>query len=465
MANLQSGTRIYGTATIDTSVTVGSGNVTINSSGVAARTGSGNFSYRAYAGGGTDTTAGIFQITDSAQSSQLALFSANTLTAIVAASGSGSSLVFQANATTSMTLAANGGVYAVGTINAASYTVSTSFIANTLGVYHTGVVNAASYAVGTAFTANSTMTNTASLVVSTNTATIGTAAYFVSNGNIGVSGYSTPSFKIDMGNSGGALGATANSQIFYQRYGSTDGNADSLEITNTRMIANTGWDGAGTRLQQKIDATWMAFIQFNGGTGTSYNDSGITFGTGSSTLNGVAVPETMRLASNGNLGIGNTTPVDKLSVNGNAYIQGTLLNAPSAAINAASHTVGTTFIANTTQLTITTPFSANASVGTSGQVLISNGVTGSPYWGTASAGVNTAAQYLFSNNISFGNSTVNTVVNSVVVSVGGVFHENSKTLTSSYTITTGKSAMSVGPLTINSGVVVTIPSGSKWVVL
>jgi hypothetical protein len=44
-------------------------------------------------------------------------------------------------------------------------------------------------------------------------------------------------------------------------------------------------------------------------------------------------------------------------------------------------------------------------------------------------------------------------------------YENTQSVTSSYTITTGSSAMSVGPLTIPSGVVVTIPAGSKWVIL
>ena len=49
-------------------------------------------------------------------------------------------------------------------------------------------------------------------------------------------------------------------------------------------------------------------------------------------------------------------------------------------VNAASYTIGSSLIANTTQLTITTPVSANASVGTVGQILASNGSSGSPYW-------------------------------------------------------------------------------------
>jgi len=46
-----------------------------------------------------------------------------------------------------------------------------------------------------------------------------------------------------------------------------------------------------------------------------------------------------------------------------------------------------------------------------------------------------------------------------------VFNLNDKTITTSYTIASTKNANSVGPLTINSGAVVTISSGSRWVVL
>ena len=46
-----------------------------------------------------------------------------------------------------------------------------------------------------------------------------------------------------------------------------------------------------------------------------------------------------------------------------------------------------------------------------------------------------------------------------------VFYENSQAITANYTITSGKSAMSTGPITIASGIIITVPSGSRWVVL
>jgi hypothetical protein len=46
-----------------------------------------------------------------------------------------------------------------------------------------------------------------------------------------------------------------------------------------------------------------------------------------------------------------------------------------------------------------------------------------------------------------------------------VFQENELIVTTNYTLSTGYNAMSVGPITINSGVTVTIPSGQRWVIL
>lgn len=46
-----------------------------------------------------------------------------------------------------------------------------------------------------------------------------------------------------------------------------------------------------------------------------------------------------------------------------------------------------------------------------------------------------------------------------------VFVENGVTVTTNYTLSTNKNAESVGPITVNSGITVTIPSGQRWVVL
>ena len=46
-----------------------------------------------------------------------------------------------------------------------------------------------------------------------------------------------------------------------------------------------------------------------------------------------------------------------------------------------------------------------------------------------------------------------------------VIYENSQTISSSYTISTNKNAMSAGPISISSSATVTVPSGSTWHIL
>ena len=61
-------------------------------------------------------------------------------------------------------------------------------------------------------------------------------------------------------------------------------------------------------------------------------------------------------------------------------------------------------------------------------------------------------------------STPNTLTGAQVVASNGLV-VNSNTVSASYSIPSGSSAMSTGPITIASGQSVTVPSGSKWVVL
>jgi hypothetical protein len=46
-----------------------------------------------------------------------------------------------------------------------------------------------------------------------------------------------------------------------------------------------------------------------------------------------------------------------------------------------------------------------------------------------------------------------------------VFIENDQTVTTNYTLTAGKNAVTAGPITVNNGITVTIPSGSSWTIV
>jgi len=104
---------------------------------------------------------------------------------------------------------------------------------------------------------------------------------------------------------------------------------------------------------------------------------------------------------------------DSRTLSGNLVISGTYFN-PSAntillgnstqrwvvsanTIDATTLSVGTSFISNTSQVTVAIPLSANGGTGSAGQVLTSNGATGSPYWAAASGGF-TNGQSISVNN-------------------------------------------------------------------
>jgi len=50
-------------------------------------------------------------------------------------------------------------------------------------------------------------------------------------------------------------------------------------------------------------------------------------------------------------------------------------------------------------------------------------------------------------------------------STNQVFYENDNSVDVNYSVTSGKNAMSAGPIEIKSGITVTVPSGSFWTIV
>jgi hypothetical protein len=98
------------------------------------------------------------------------------------------------------------------------------------------------------------------------------------------------------------------------------------------------------------------------------------------------MPDQILYTSNGStlIVVGANAPSYSVS-GGNVAINasGVFVANSTGVVNAAVLSVGTSFVANTTQVTISgIPLSANASNGTVGQILTSNGSTGAPFWGS-----------------------------------------------------------------------------------
>ena len=79
--------------------------------------------------------------------------------------------------------------------------------------------------------------------------------------------------------------------------------------------------------------------------------------------------------------------------------------------------------------------------------------------------VDTSAQKFYIND----SGTVKEIGGGGASASGGgsdaIFWENGQAVTTDYTITNGKNAMSAGPITINSGVTVTVGSGENWTIV
>lgn len=126
---------------------------------------------------------------------------------------------------------------------------------------------------------------------------------------------------------------------------------------------------------------------------------------------------------------------------------------------------------------------AFSAVGTSGQVLTSAGAA-APTWSTPAGGVSltndtASTSNLFPTFAAATSGSVSTIFtgnarllykpstgelqSTALVASNGIV-VNSSIIAENYTVGTNFNAMSAGPVTINSGVVVTVSSGSTWVV-
>ena len=156
-------------------------------------------------------------------------------------------------------------------------------------------------------------------------------------------------------------------------------------------------------------------------------------GTGTATLLGASAG----YSSFSTIGNGNTTFYCIADQTGNNWevgigtytLSGTTLSRDTVLANSLNTTALISFTSGTKDVFCTYPAEKSVNQDASGNVTVSNVLTG--------------AEVVASNGIVVNNKTVGT----------------------SYSIPSGYSAMSAGPITVNNGISVTVPNGSRWVIV
>jgi hypothetical protein len=234
--------------------------------------------------------------------------------------------------------------------------------------------------------------------------------------------------------SGGAMtGAITTNSTFDGRNVSVDGSkldgiaAGATNVTNNNQLIN----GAGytTNVGDITGVTAGSGITGGGTSGTVTISHSDTSTQNSVNNSGATVIQDVTLDTYGHVTNLGSTTLSASTVGALATTQILQLTGDITGQGAMTSPIGMFIVANavgTDELNV-------SGTGTSGQVLSSDG-DGSFSWVSSAP-------------------------------IDDIFYENSTTVSSDYTLTTGKNAMSAGPITIVSGITVTVPSGSTWTVV
>jgi len=274
---------------------------------------------------------------------------------------------------------------------------------------------------------------------------------------------------------------------------SVNGQTGAVTLTTTNVAEGTNQYFTDARARSAISAG--TGISYNSSTGVVTNSApdqtvALTQG-GTTTITGTYPNFTISSAdqfSGTVTSVGGTGTVNGISLSGTVTSSGNLtLGGALSGVDLTTQVSGTLPIANggTGQTTANTAFNALAPSQTSnsGKYLTTDGTNSSwaaivsgaslsndtttasnlyPLFAAATSGTPTTiytsnAQYLFKPSTGELSVKAPRASNGIVV--------NSATISSDYTIATGDNGMSAGPVSVNSGVTVTISSGSTWTVV
>ena len=386
-----------------------------------------------------------------------------TRTTILASSNSGSAVTFSGTVTVfvtypserSVNLDGSGNVSALGTVSSGVWQGST--IQTAYG--GTGVTTSTGASSNVLRDANSNITANNVLNGYTNITAAGTTTVLTAASTYyqKISGSTTQTFQLPVGTT------MANGQAFV--FDNDSSGAVSI-VDNASGAVDTVPSGGYSYIFCEDNSTsagsWGKYALLP----ASYD-----FSTTSANFGGAVISNTTYQGTAVASGYGGTGLTTFAAANNALYSTSSSALAAGTLPVAAGGTGSTTLTANNVLLGNGTSALQVVAPGTSGNVLTSNGTT----WTSSSApttfpaGSNTQVQY--NNSGSFGASSSLTYtsgtgalrVPEIEASNGLVV--NNMTIGTSYSIPSGYSASSVGPVSVSSGVSVTVPSGSRWVVL
>jgi len=256
---------------------------------------------------------------------------------------------------------------------------------------------------------------------------------------------------------------------------STSGTYPSFTITNTLPDQVVALTGAGTT---SISGTYPNFTI----TSNDQYVGTVTSVSGTGTVNGISLSGTV--TSSGSLTLGGTlTGVDLTTqVTGTLPIAngGTGQTTASAAFNALSPvtSTGDLILGNGVNSSTRLPIGANTYVLTSngttatwalptgsGATITNDTTTATNVYPTFAAATSGSLSTIYTSNAKLlYKPSTGELTSTAVAASNGIF-VNSLTIGTSYTIPAGYSGMSAGTVTVSGGVTVTVPSGSRWVVV
>jgi len=307
----------------------------------------------------------------------------------------------------------------------------------------------------------------------------GSAGDFTVNGNLVVTGSSTETGNLS---AAGALYAyTAATSTASSISGTTLTIGGTLTgtffvgqiISGTGVISGTiitalgsGTGGSGTYTVSSSQTVSSTAI--NGAVGVSLNNPYIP---GSLSVGGtLSVAQDASFTGTGEIKLPVGTTAQRASLPTYGMFRYNSTTNQFEGYNSASGTTISTITFVTTTATLTTATAHGLSTGAVVTIL---GASPAAYNGTFSITVTGTTTFTYTMLSNPGANA--TVVGSYTIGywgqIGGgaqaqgVVYENGQTIISNYTMTSGNNGESVGPITIASGKIVTIPSGSRWVIL